>query len=83
VIISAELIAAHLGIDLWACVVDKFNKTSDKHGFPIKMDKEGGVVKDKKPRIKKQIGPQTRCLQKINGRTVLFDGKGNIIGEQG
>jgi NTP pyrophosphatase (non-canonical NTP hydrolase) len=37
VIITADLIAKKLNIDLWECVVDKFNKTSEKHGFKTKI----------------------------------------------
>lgn len=37
-IICAEIVASHYNIDLWKAVVDKFNKTSDKHGFPLKLD---------------------------------------------
>lgn len=39
VIISCQLIANHFGFDLEDCVADKFNKTSDKHGFPIRLEK--------------------------------------------
>ena len=38
-IISLDLIAQHYGIDLWECVVMKFNKTSAKHGFPTNLEK--------------------------------------------
>jgi NTP pyrophosphatase (non-canonical NTP hydrolase) len=38
VIICCELIAKHYNIDLWEAVVEKFNKTSEKHNFPVKME---------------------------------------------
>ena len=37
VIICCELIAQHYDIDLWEAVKDKFNKTSDKHKFPVRI----------------------------------------------
>ena len=40
VIICTELVASHYNIDLWEAVVDKFNKTSEKHNFPVKLEKE-------------------------------------------
>lgn len=47
VIICCELIAQHYGIDLWDAVVEKYNKTSEKMDFPIKLDEEGNIVKPK------------------------------------
>lgn len=38
VLISLERIAEYYDLDLWECTVDKFNKTSDKHGFDTKLD---------------------------------------------
>jgi NTP pyrophosphatase (non-canonical NTP hydrolase) len=38
VLISLELLAQHYEIDLWEAVAEKFNKTSDKHKMPIKME---------------------------------------------
>lgn len=41
VLISLDLIAREFKIDLWECVTMKFNKTSQKHGFPIEFDRSG------------------------------------------
>jgi NTP pyrophosphatase (non-canonical NTP hydrolase) len=56
VIICCELIAGHYGIDLWQAVVDKFNKTSEKHGMPVKITdklqsrpKEPDIVSGSRP----------------------------------
>lgn len=38
VIICAELIAQHYGIDLWQAVADKFNATSVKHNFNTRLE---------------------------------------------
>lgn len=40
VIISADLLAMKLGIDLSSVVVSKFNKTSNKHGFKVFLENE-------------------------------------------
>lgn len=40
VIITADRVASILGIDLGVAVCNKFNYTSDKHGFKIKIEKE-------------------------------------------
>ena len=37
VVICADLLASHYGIDLSRAVRNKFNKTSDKHGFSVKL----------------------------------------------
>ena len=37
VVICADLLADKLGIDLAEAVRGKFDKTSDKHGFPVKL----------------------------------------------
>jgi NTP pyrophosphatase (non-canonical NTP hydrolase) len=37
VIISADLIGKHLGIDLSAAIIEKFNATSTKHGFITRL----------------------------------------------
>lgn len=37
VVICVDLIASRYGIDLWEAIREKFNKTSDKHGFPVKL----------------------------------------------
>jgi len=37
VVICADLLARKLGVDLGRAVVDKFNYTSDKHGFATKL----------------------------------------------
>lgn len=37
VVICADLLARKLGVDLGRAVVDKFNQTSDKHGFETKL----------------------------------------------
>lgn len=43
VMICCALIANHYNIDLWKSTVSKFNKTSDKHGFPVKIkEKKNG-----------------------------------------
>lgn len=39
VIICADLIAMHVGIDLEAAVVAKFNSTSEKYGLNVRMVK--------------------------------------------
>ncbi len=39
VLISCQLIANEFNLDLGDCVIEKFNKTSDKHGFPTRMEK--------------------------------------------
>lgn len=41
VLISAVLLADEAGLDLWDCAVMKFNKTSNKHGFPITLNRKG------------------------------------------
>jgi NTP pyrophosphatase (non-canonical NTP hydrolase) len=46
VLISLELLARSFNYDLWQCAVEKFNKTSDKNGFPIKMDNEGNIINE-------------------------------------
>jgi len=38
--ITLELIAQHYDLDMWQCVVEKFNKTSEKLKFPIKLETE-------------------------------------------
>ena len=38
VIICLDLIAGDLGIDLFECAKNKFNKTSEKHGFQTRID---------------------------------------------
>ncbi len=42
-IISLDLLADHLGIDLGASVARKFNKTSQKYGLHTRIREEGGV----------------------------------------
>jgi NTP pyrophosphatase (non-canonical NTP hydrolase) len=37
VVIYADLVAHHLGIDLGAAIADKFNKVSRKYGFPERL----------------------------------------------
>jgi NTP pyrophosphatase (non-canonical NTP hydrolase) len=37
VVICCSILANTLNLDLGHCVVDKFNKTSDKHGFSVKL----------------------------------------------
>lgn len=37
IVICVDLLAQNLGINLSQAVVNKFNKTSDKYGFPIKL----------------------------------------------
>lgn len=37
VVVCVDLVAAHLGIDLWEAIVKKFNKTSDKNGLDVKL----------------------------------------------
>jgi NTP pyrophosphatase (non-canonical NTP hydrolase) len=37
VVICASLLANKLDLDLADCVARKFNKTSDKHGFTVKL----------------------------------------------
>lgn len=37
VVICTDLIAMHYGIDLYAAVVDKFNKTSTENGLEIRI----------------------------------------------
>lgn len=37
VVICADLLAQHLGIDLGKAVRDKFNATSRKHGFEVRL----------------------------------------------
>jgi NTP pyrophosphatase (non-canonical NTP hydrolase) len=37
VVICADLAAIRAGIDLGAAIVAKFNKTSEKHGFPERL----------------------------------------------
>ena len=37
VLICLDLLAKHFNIDLEEVTRDKFNKTSDKHGFPVKL----------------------------------------------
>lgn len=37
VVIYADLLAAYLGVDLGAAVVAKFNKVSQKYGFPERL----------------------------------------------
>lgn len=51
VLISLDLLARSYDIDLWSCVVDKFNKTSDKHSFPVKIDSNGDIIPVKKKNI--------------------------------
>lgn len=41
VVICADLLASSLGIDLGKAVAEKFNKTSDKHGFSVKIQESG------------------------------------------
>ena len=36
-VICADLAASRAGIDLGKAVIDKFKKTSDKHGFPERL----------------------------------------------
>ena len=38
VVICADRVAECLGIDLGAMIVDKFNKTSKKHGLSVRLD---------------------------------------------
>lgn len=38
VLVCLDRVCAAFGIDLWAATVRKFNKTSEKHGFPVKLD---------------------------------------------
>ncbi|WP_422101963.1 MazG-like family protein [Vreelandella sp.] len=40
VLISADLLAAHLGIDLSKAVIKKFNKTSMKYGLETKLGED-------------------------------------------
>lgn len=40
VIICIDLIAMDLGVDLWEAVRQKFNKTSEKHGFAVMISGE-------------------------------------------
>lgn len=37
VAISLDLLAQKYDIDLWEAIIEKFNKTSDKHGFKTKL----------------------------------------------
>jgi NTP pyrophosphatase (non-canonical NTP hydrolase) len=37
VVICCDLLARRIGVDLGQAVVEKFNRTSDKHGFPVKL----------------------------------------------
>jgi NTP pyrophosphatase (non-canonical NTP hydrolase) len=36
-VIYADLVAAHMGIDLAAAIADKFNVVSERHGFPERL----------------------------------------------
>ena len=38
VVIYADLVANHLGLDLGAAIKAKFNKTSEKFGFPERLE---------------------------------------------
>lgn len=37
VVIYADLLAAYLGVDLGAAIATKFNKTSERYGFPERL----------------------------------------------
>ncbi len=43
VVICCQLVADHIGFDLGAAVARKFNATSDKHGFSVKLPDPDGV----------------------------------------
>lgn len=40
VLICLDRLCAAFGVNLWEAAVHKFNKTSDKHGFPVKLEIE-------------------------------------------
>lgn len=45
VIIYMDILAGQLGISLERAIQRKFNKTSDKHGFPEKLSRgQGGAI---------------------------------------
>jgi NTP pyrophosphatase (non-canonical NTP hydrolase) len=74
VMICCDLIAAHYGIDLWEAVVEKFNKTSDKQKFPVKMNKDGSLVNPE---------PYVGLTRTITQKAVVVDREGKVIGMQG
>lgn len=37
-VIALDLLAAHLGIELWPAIVSKFNMTSEKYGLPDRLE---------------------------------------------
>lgn len=49
VVICADLAAMRAGIDLAAAIVRKFNRTSEKHGFPERLGRSREAGEEMKP----------------------------------
>ena len=71
VIISCILLADHYDVDVWDAVVDKFNKTSKKHSFPVTISNGDNFF----------WHPCTRCNGQMIGLTYEEDKNERVCSE--